>query len=216
MKPAPLTLIQLIREQTMQNLLPILLPANVATLAIDSGLLRHATGGAVALPDQTRKEIAHLASHRVPDYNTRYFKAIAPLQQAIGFLSGGWWEIIVADAMDKSGLFRDLRWSVQVGDRSGPDLEEDIVAINGVELVYVSCKRGGPRSRLLPLLEEVRARAATLGGTFNRRFLAVRFPLRGKPAENLRTRARELGVRLVSGDQVYEPGVFARYSHSSP
>ena len=189
---------------------PLSLPEQVARLGIDAGLLRTGANGAAFLPDGSRSELEILANNRVDQFNARYFRAIAPIQQAVGFLSGGWWEVIVAHALDKSGLVRDLRWSVQVGDRTGADLEEDIVALDGVELVYISCKRGGAKARLLPQLEETRARAASLGGAFNRRFLAVRQSPSVKVAENLRTRAAQLGIRIITGANVYQPGIFAR------
>ncbi len=189
---------------------PIRLPEPVLSLAIDAGLLRRLSATEAALPDDSRKELDHLANHRVPDYTARYFKAIAPLQQSVGFLTGGWWEVIVMDAAHQSGRFRDLRWSVQVGDRSGPDMEEDIVGLDGVEMLYVSCKRGGAKSRLLPLLEETRARAASLGGSFNRRFLAVLNPPAGRVEANLRQRARDLGIKIITGNDVYRAGAFDR------
>jgi hypothetical protein len=162
------------------------------------------------LPDAPRIELEYLANHQVPDFTARYFKAVALIQHAAAFLSGAWWEVIVSDAAHKSALFRDLRWSAQVGDRNGPDTEEDILGVDGVELLYINCKRGGAKARLLPLLEEVRARAATMGGSFNRRFLAVLQPPQGKVAANLQQQATKLGIHLITGNNVYQPGIFSR------
>lgn len=190
---------------------PIRLPATVARLAVEAGLVRSGSSDTeVLLPDSTRVELDHLAGQYVANFNVRYFQAVAPLQHAAAFLSGGWWEIIVCDAAQKSGLFRDLRWSANVGDRNGPDTEEDILGVDGVELLYINCKRGGSKARLLPLLEEVRARAATMGGSFNRRFLAVLQPPQGKVASNLQQQAAKLGIRLVTGNNVYQSGMFSR------
>jgi hypothetical protein len=189
---------------------PFKLPGTIAVLAAEAGLVRPTGRSEVMLVDGARNELQFLVATHVNDFNTRYFKAIGPIQQTISFLTGGWWEVIVAHSMCESGLVRDLRWSVQVGDRYGADVEEDIVALDGVELVHVSCKRGGAKARLLPQLEEIRARASTLGGTFNRRFLAVLNPPAGKVEANLRQRAKELGVRLITRHSVYQPGAFAR------
>ncbi len=190
---------------------PIPLPEAVARLTVDASLMRPGkTPNSVLLPDATRGELEHLANHHVPDYNARYFRAVASLQHAAAFLTGAWWEVIVCDAAQKSALFRDLRWSAQVGDRNGPDTEEDVLGVDGVELLYINCKRGGAKARLLPLLEEIKARAATIGGSFNRRFLAVFQSPSGKVAANVRQRAREFGIRLITGDDVYQAGIFNR------
>jgi hypothetical protein len=190
---------------------PVVLPATVARLAIGAGLGRAGPADdTLLLPDESRAEMEHLANHYVADYNARYFQAVAPLQQTAAFLTGAWWEVIVCDAAQKSGLFRDLRWSCDVGERNGPDTEEDILAVDGVELLYINCKRGGSKARLLPLLEEVRARAATIGGSFNRRFLAVLQSPKGKVAANLQQQAQKLGIRLITSSNVYQPGIFAR------
>lgn len=190
---------------------PIHLPEKVASLAIEAGLVRPGSSATeVLLPDTTRAELDHLAHHQVPDFAARYFKAVAPMQHTAAFLTGAWWEVIVCDSAQKSALFRDLRWSAQVGDRNGPDTEEDVLALDGVELVYINCKRGGAKARLLPLLEEVRARAATIGGSFNRRFLAVLQPPQGKVAANLQQQAHKLGIRVITAANVYQPGIFAR------
>ncbi len=190
---------------------PIALPAEVARLAVEAGLLRPGSSASeVLLPDTSRHEMTHLADHHVPDFAARYYQAVAPLQHAAAFLTGAWWEVIVCDAAEKGGLFRDLRWSAQVGERNGPDTEEDILGVDGVELLYINCKRGGAKARLLPLLEEVRARAATIGGSFNRRFLAVLQPPQGKVAANLHQQAARLGIRLITRDTVRQPGIFNR------
>ncbi len=190
---------------------PIRLPATVASLAAAVNLVRPGSkADEVLLPDSSRAELQHLAQHQVADFAPRFFRAVSPMQQAVAFLTGGWWEVIVCDAAQKSGLFRDLRWSCQVGDRNGPDTEEDVLGVDGVELLYINCKRGGAKARLLPLLEEVRARAATIGGSFNRRFLALLQPPQGKTAANLQQQAARLGIRIITGQTIYQPGVFAR------
>lgn len=189
----------------------IQIPVPVARLAVEAGLVRPGPSDTeVFLPDASRAELEHLARHQVTDFNTRYFAAVASLQHCAAFLTGAWWEVIVCEAAHKSGLFRDLRWSANVGDRYGPDTEEDILGVDGVELLYINCKRGGAKARLLPLLEEVRARAATIGGSFNRRYLAILKPPQGKVAANLQQQAAKLGIRLITGNNVYQPSIFAR------
>lgn len=187
------------------------LPARVAELALEAGLLKMGgESGSVRLPDDTRNELICLSETQVKDYFTRFASATSPMKRVLTFLGGGWWELVVCQAASRSGLFRDLRWSAHVGERNGPDTEEDVLGLDGVELLYISCKRMSTGSRLLPLLEEIRARASTIGGTFNRRFLAVRIGPHGRVAENLRKRAHELGIRIVTGANILEPGVLSR------
>lgn len=196
---------------------PIPLPREVARLAVEAGLFRSSLlDGTVLLPDSTRAELTDLlpregaATALIPDFARRYFAAVDPIKHSISFLTGGWWEVIVCDAAHKSGHFRDLRWSAQVGIRDGPELEEDVLGVQGVELLSINCKRGGARARLLPLLDEVRARAAGIGGSFNRRFLAVRIPPAGRVAANLQYHAGELGIGILTGDNICDPGIFSK------
>jgi hypothetical protein len=189
---------------------PIALPAAVARLAIETGLTRPGpSADTVLLPDATRAEMDYLAHHHVADLVARYYQAVAPLQHAAAFLSGGWWEVVVCRAAHQTGAFSDLRWSALVGERGGPDTEEDILGLAGVQLLYINCKRGGHKARLLPLLEEVRARAATIGGTFNRRYLAIQQPPTGNVARNLHQRAAELGIRLIFPETLNAANPFA-------
>lgn len=182
-------------------------PAAVAILAVTSGHYRPGSrSNTLRLPDAGRGEFEELArldgQGSVPGYIHRLFRAAAPLQTALNFLGGAWWEVLVAERMRESGRFRDLRWSVQIGERGGADLEEDLVALEGVRVAYVSCKRSSQGGKLLPQLEQIHARAAKLGGTFNRRFLAVYQRPRFAVLRNLEKRAHELGIRLVFGDDL--------------
>lgn len=189
---------------------PFPLPPRVGELALAAGLLR-ADGARLLLPDDTRaklEELARAGRPALPDY----FAAVRPLQFALAFLSGGWWEVAVADAAHRSGQFRDLRWSVNVGERQGGfDPEEDIVGVDGVQIAYISCKRGGQKSRLVPLLDELDNRARAIGGHFTRRFLAVYQPPFGQNAANLQKRARELnGIQILTPRDLKSPDTFAR------
>ena len=207
---------------------PIHLPARVRDLAVDAGLLRM-DGEDAKLPNSTRAELERLdalqrdweaqaasaeqsgkSSRKPPFQIFELFKAIQPLQASLAFLAGAWWEVVVADAAGRSGLFRDIRWSANVGQKGGADLEEDILAVDGVEIVCISCKRGGVKARLLPQLEELNARARSMGGNFTRRFLAVCLPLQGRTGDNLRQRGKELGIRIIGPGDLTHPDTFAR------
>jgi len=190
------------------------LPEAVARLAVDAGLFRPGSQPhALRLPDDTRHDLIELArldgTGKVAGFHTRLFKAIAPLQSALNFLGGSWWEIIVAERMRECGRFRDLRWSAQVGERRGAELEEDVVALDGVRIVHVSCKRSSQGGRLLPLLEQINARANRLGGAFNHRFLAIRQPPTGRTLANLQHRADDLDIRLLFPSHITKPDPFS-------
>ncbi|NCD32198.1 MAG: DUF1887 family protein [Spartobacteria bacterium] len=122
---------------------------------------------------------------------------------ALTFLQGCWWEVAVMNHLNEQGLFRDLRWSVDVGAReNSTDMEEDIVGIDGVNLLYVSCKRGGYRAGLSRILEEVDASARRIGGSHSHKILAVYLPLTGTHGQRLLRRAKELRIEILSQNEV--------------
>jgi hypothetical protein len=189
---------------------PLALPPVVGDMAVGVGLVC-ARGSAFHLPDGTRARLDELSRQErfaLPDY----IPAVKPLQFAIAFLSGGWWEVIVAEAASRSGQFRDLRWSVNIGERGGGfNPEEDIVAVDGVQIAYFSCKRGGAKERLVPSLDELHSRARSIGGHFTRRFLAVFQVPKGQNAANLQKRARELnGIQILTPRDLENLAVFSR------
>ena len=176
--------------------------STVASLAIQSnGFVAGSSSCSIRLPSNARAELTELTrvdgGGIVPRFNDRLFAAVAPLQHALNFLSGAWWEVIIAEHLRKTGRFQDIRWSVQVGERGGPELEEDVIALDGVRVAYLSCKRSSQGGRLLPQLEQIKARAERLGGSFNQRFLCIRHTPQGRVRDNLQRRASELGIRLI-------------------
>lgn len=196
-----------------QDWLPLLergftMPPETARLAADCGLVETEAAGICRLSAATTQPMWDLTQGFVTDFNRAYFKALAVIQQTTAFLTGAWLEVSVMHAAERSGLYRDLRWSVNVGEREGADLEEDIVGLDGVEVLYVSCKRGGAKARLLPLLDEMNARARSIGGNFTRRVLAIALPPTGFTDRSLRQRAKELGIRIVTGDDLRAGSAF--------
>lgn len=127
-----------------------------------------------------------------------YFTAIAPLQQLIGFLQGGWWEIAVLEAAEKSGRFRNLLWSAEASrEGSSTPLEEDILALEDLNLAVFSCKRGGDRARLLRAFDELDSAARALGGTHARRYLAVALPVPQRNLSEIQARAAATRTTLI-------------------
>lgn len=206
--------------RTAADWLPLLdrdfsVPATVAKLAIEAGLLEPAGRQSTCrLPSSTRHILEHIEGTQVPDYLAQYYRATGPIQQVLSFLTGGWWEVAVAQKASEYSEFRDVRWSTQVGEKSGVEFEEDVVALHGVQVVYISCKRGGARARLVPLLDEMNARARNIGGSFTRRFLAIYEKPRGRILDNLASRARELGIQLVFPENLTRKAPFAPRNES--
>ncbi|MFZ4764372.1 MAG: hypothetical protein ACOYMN_05415 [Roseimicrobium sp.] len=190
------------------------LPPNIATLALSASLVVDAGGGALRLPQDGIAELQRLAAstpqNPLPNFAPVLFAATASASHALGFLTGGWWEVIVAREATRAGIFRDLRWSAIVKDKSGAELEEDLLGMDGVQMMYVSCKRGGTKARLLPQLEEIQSRASGVGGIFTRRFLAVLLTPTGVFGKRLEARAKELKITLITPRNVTDPQTFIR------
>jgi hypothetical protein len=170
---------------------PLALPPAVAALTVSAGLLVERPDGiflanaATGHPDRQRLQFVH------------------------AFLTGGWWEVAVADSVKKEGRFRDIRWSADAGQRRvGGSMEEDILAVDGVQIAYFSCKRGGDGAKLSRQLEEMVASARRIGGQFVRKYFCVCIPPRGLLGASLAARAGELGVTLVTGNDVLEGRAF--------
>jgi hypothetical protein len=81
-------------------------------------------------------------------------------------------------------------------------MEEDILGVHGVNLLYVSCKRGGSGAKLARLLEEVAASAERIGGSHSMKLLAVYKRPYGRFAERIYKRADELRICIVSRDDL--------------
>ena len=161
------------------------------------------------LPTHTLSDLKALASGvSVAGFKEAYFAAIEPVQQSISFLGGSWWEVVVAEAMVRSGRFQDLRWSAKVTQQSGVPLEEDVLALDGADAVCVSCKKSsGGKARLIPHLDELTSRAKAIGGNFTRAFLAVHQFSRNEP--DIRARARELRIRILTPESLGDSAAFA-------
>ena len=127
------------------------------------------------------------------------FGAVEEARWPFSFFNGNWWEIAVMRYLAEQGRYRDLRWSVDAGSRmaSSTDMEEDILGIDGVNLLYVSCKRGGDRAKLSRVLEDVNSSARRLGGKFAHKILAVFIDLQGVQRKRLENRCRELHIELL-------------------
>lgn len=188
---------------------PFPLPEPVLAPLVEAGILRRHAGGRALLPDHTVDDLRAAAMEEDPRKRTPlYFRAVAPLQQATAFLTGGWWEVVLADAARQSGRFHDLRWSASVIQQSGTHLEEDVLALDGTEAVCISCKRGGQRDRLASHIEELSSRSRAIGGRFSRAFLALRHPPSRSTTHRLLRRAEELGIVIITPEDLGNPAAF--------
>ena len=136
-------------------------------------------------------------SRPIPAYQV--YPAAEEARWPFSFFSGNWWEVAVMRYFAEQGRFRDLRWSVNAGSRFGSstDMEEDILGIDGVNLLYVSCKRGGDRAKLSRVLEDVNSSARRIGGRFAHKVLAVFVELQGVQRARLLNRCKELHIELL-------------------
>lgn len=201
---------------------PFVLPSPQATdLAVTAGLLARREG-TTFLPYPTEAELLEIDQTAASPDGVRR-TAHQHLQESLNFFAGSWWEVCVADAMNRSGRFRDLRWSPEVAparpsDDSAPEaesapdedapedsaeppesgvMEEDILAVDSLQLAYVSCKRGGQGARLLRAFEEFDFSARRLGGSFTSRFLAIAKPIAKVHFAAVQERARATRAHLV-------------------
>lgn len=88
------------------------------------------------------------------------------------FLTGNWWEILVADYLERSGRFIDVACSVdtKISEKAG-STETDVLATDGITLTSISCKRHlqKPDSEI----NKHESRSRKLGGTLVHCGLAV-------------------------------------------
>ena len=181
---------------------PIGLPDDVCRAAVEAGLFEEENGAFYASREHSRK-LADLDLNR-PCPPPVIFEAFEAAVWPFAFFNGNWWEIAVMDFLSKSGKYHDLAWSVYAGSRrdDSTDMEEDILGVDGVNLLYVSCKRGGDKSKLSRVIEDVNSSSKRIGGEFATKVLAVYVPPTGRQRVRLENRCRDLGIRLLSGDEV--------------
>jgi hypothetical protein len=117
------------------------------------------------------------------------------LQKQYQFFEGTWWELAVAEAIRQCGAFVDVQSNISIAKGGKSPLEEDVLAVQGLQLAYFSCKRGNA-GKLHRHLEEVEASARRLGGKFARKYLAV-CHLPGDMRGDLQKRAAQLHIKIL-------------------
>jgi hypothetical protein len=130
------------------------------------------------------------------------------LQANYQFFEGVWWEVAVANAVQNSGAFANVHLNVSIS-KGGPNpMEEDILALQGLQLAYFSCKRRNA-VKLKRHLEELDASARRLGGRLARKYLAV-CHLPELMRNDLLERAAQLEVRLIEPFDLQDKTTFLK------
>lgn len=99
-------------------------------------------------------------------------RLLSDIQSTYTFLTGGWWEVIVAHAYSFRNPGSEVLWSVRTPVGKGAPLETDIVATDGLSLTCISCKRG-LHKQVNQELEQLCTRTEILGGAISKRIIAV-------------------------------------------
>lgn len=188
------------------------LPPAVLDLAVRAGLVETSNGMARICPEDSR-DLKALAHGRLSNFDQ--MRLIGALQIRVNFFGGGWWEVAVAGAVEDSGKFRDVLWSARLAKEGQRTLEEDVLAVQDINLAYFSCKRGNPL-RLMRQLEETDASARRLGGRMTRKYFCA-CHLDGRIGDDLRRRAKQLHVHLVSAADIDDfPAFLKTVSDGNP
>ncbi len=179
---------------------PLYFSGSVLKLGAQSGLFEERNSKYFLHPSHV-KNFLDLSSKPNP---REYMNAYDDLRFPFTFFQGMWWEIAVMDYFDQKGIYRDLRWSVEVGSRdgSGTNMEEDILGGDDVNLLYVSCKRGGARSQLSRTIEDINSSAQRIGGSFSKKVFAVCLPLNGQLKSRVKNRCKDLGIHFLDRREV--------------
>jgi len=158
----------------------------------------------------TRPESLQFLEHFLMNENydrKEWYLALTPFQRNLNFISGGWWEVSVFDAAQRSGKFNDLRWSVQIQIGSGT-YEKDIVGLLDCNLALFSCKTGGQNTRLLGALNELDSDARQLGGLFAKKIFCIAKSISKNQIESLQKAAKETKTFLLGPAKRLSPNSF--------
>lgn len=113
---------------------------------------------------------------------------------------GVWLELYTYLLLRDTGLFKEIYMSVRVGwgdesdEYKGTAYNElDVVACNGLETIFISCKTGTPEPGDF---NEIQVYAKKFGGRFGRAVLCTSQEL-GRGFVGMHTRAKDLGAAIV-------------------
>jgi hypothetical protein len=115
-------------------------------------------------------------------------------------LEGIWFELALLERIQTTGLFSDIRWSVEADKSTDPSAgskgETDLVAFNPetFNLHFLSCKTGGPHATALEHIQGLRRRATKEGGESAKAELWIFRPRSEDHRRDLENHCREQGV----------------------
>jgi hypothetical protein len=186
---------------------------NAKKLAIEGGLLEERGGKLYFVRPASLESLEDFLIAEANDtLGTRlkeWHAARAPLQAAINFFNGAWWELAVFDAAKRSGLFSDLRWSVNIS-IGGSTFEKDIIAIEGLNLAIFSCKYGGKNDRIIGAIDELDATARQIGGIYARKYFCIAANLPKGQFTTIQEHVKKTRVTLVGPAEKLSPELFHR------
>ena len=173
------------------------LPDSIGAAAEVAGLVRRVG---------TQFNLSADLNHGHDNAQSRKYRGPDPgqvLQRRYQFFEGGWWEVVVAQAVEACSAFADVNVNLTIAKGGRLAMEEDVLAMQGLQLAYFSCKRSGA-DKLVRHLEEVDASARRLGGKMTRKYLAV-CHLPEFMRDGLQRRARQLHVTLIEPHELTDP-----------
>lgn len=120
------------------------------------------------------------------------------IQQINNFLTGSWWELLLATELEKQTALTDIHWSVDVQQGEGTPSEEDILARSHTELLCFSCKMSSYGAKLFSEIHKLTSNTRNMGGSFAKPVLAV-YKFDNKSNEDdLREIAKELKIKIIT------------------
>ena len=114
--------------------------AAVCGLCVEAGILARRENGSFIFSETVRASAETLTAENA-------------------FLDGGWWELLVAEAVRRVAGDDNVRWSV-----FAEGMEDDVVAVIENRLFIVSCKAGTSQKSFYSELHRIASRARRLGG----------------------------------------------------
>lgn len=156
--------------------------AAVCGLCVEAGILARRENGSFIFSETVRASAETLTAENA-------------------FLDGGWWELLVAEAVRRVAGDDNVRWSV-----FAEGMEDDVVAVIENRLFIVSCKAGTSQKSFYSELHRIASRARRLGGIDAHPVFACFGHLKWK----IRSLAAAMGIPVLGAADVRAPAEVLR------